>query len=322
MVVVLDDLQWADQASIELLIHLLSLTDEVPILVLCAFRPERQSPGWQIKVAAETNYPHRYTEMVLRPLDAGDTDALVSALLEIGDLPGDLRSQILRKTEGNPYFIEEVVRSLVDEGVVQRNDDGSLQWNAAAGASEIAIPDSLQALLVARMDRLDQETRATLQMASVIGRSFYYRILLAISDSAMSVDRHLRSLERVELLREAGRLPELEYAFKHELARDAAYATILNRRRRAFHRQVAEAIESLFAGRLEEHAHRLAQHFELAGDDAQAARYFEMAGDAAVALDARIDAATQFDRAAAAAQRAADEVAASRVSGKRAMLLS
>jgi predicted ATPase len=302
-VVVVDDLQWGDPASVDLLIHLLSLTDEVPILFLCAFRPERQAPGWQVKVAAETDHPHRYTEIMLRPLDAADTDTLVSALLHIGDLPAELRELVMQKTEGNPYFIEEVVRSLIEQGAVY-HEGGDLRWKSGVSIADIAIPDSLQALLMARIDRLDEETRSTLQMAAVIGRSFYYRILLAISDSAMTVDKHLRSLERVELLREAGRLPELEYMFKHELTRDAAYATILNRRRREFHLRVAEAIEKLFEGRLEEQAHRLARHFELAGDDTQATKYFEMAGDVAASLDGRTEAAAHYERAAASAKRA------------------
>ncbi len=303
VVTVVDDLQWADQASVDLLVHLLGLVEEVPLVILCAFRPERQSPAWQLKLKAETEFAHRYTEITLRPLGADDTDALVSALLDISDLPAELRQLIAHKAEGNPYFAEEVVRTLIEQGVIRRTEAG-LRWNADAGAADIAIPDSLQALLIARIDRLDEETRATLQMASVIGRSFYYRVLQAISDSALALDKHLRALERVELLREAGRLPELEYIFKHELARDAAYATILNRRRRAFHLRVAEAIETLFSDRLEEHAHRLAQHFEQAGDDARAAQYYEMAGAAAASIHATTEGIAHYGRALAAARRA------------------
>lgn len=304
VVEVIDDLQWADQASVDLLIDLLSLVDEVPILFLFAFRPERQSPAWRVKIHAETEYPHRYTEIALKPLDAKGTDELVGALLKIDDLPEELHETIVRKTEGNPYFIEEVVRSLIEQGVVEHVGE-RLHFNPAFHLSEIAIPDSLQALLMARMDRLDQETRATLQMASVIGRSFYYRILLAISEKAMTVDKHLLALQRVELLREGGRAPELEYVFKHELARDAAYATILNRRRREFHLKVAEAIETLFADGLEEHAHRLARHFELAGEDVRALQYFEMAGDVAAGIDARVEAQNHYSSALAAAKRLA-----------------
>jgi predicted ATPase len=157
-------------------------------------------------------------------------------------------------------------------------------------------------------------------MASVIGRSFYYRVLQAISDSAMAVDRHLRSLERIELLKEAARAPELEYIFKHELARDAAYATILNRKRREFHRRVAGAIETLFPDRLEEHAHRLAQHFELAGEPRQALRYSEMAGDAAMSVHAQAEAAAHYRHARELAQKAEDQPAVARLEAKEAVL--
>jgi class 3 adenylate cyclase len=308
LVVVLDDLHWSDEASVDLVIDAMRLVETEPILMICAFRPERQSPAWKVKVSAETNLPHRYSELILKQLDAKCTDALVAALLNIHDLPDELRSLIMRKTEGNPYFIEEVVRTLIEQGAVKQSD-GRLSWNKEVPLSDLAIPDTLQALLMARMDRLDQETRLTMQMASVIGRQFYYRILLAISESAMTVDKHLHSLERVELLREAGRKPELEYVFKHELARDAAYATILNRKRREFHKRVAEAIEQIFTERIEDHAHRLAQHFELGGEDARAAHYYEVAGDAASAIGAGIEATAQFGRAIDAARRAGIDAA-------------
>jgi predicted ATPase len=285
-VLVADDLHWADTASTDLMMHLMELTEEVPILFLFAFRPERQSPAWQVKQKAETDYPHRYTDIALTPLGESDTNTLISSLLNVTNLPPELHRLILRKTDGNPYFVEEVVHSLVDQGIVHRTANG-LQWDETKDIESVKIPDSLHALLMARIDRLDQEAKSTLQMASVIGRSFYFRILEAISESGIAVDRHLSSLERVELLREAGRNPELEYIFKHELARDAAYATILNRKRAEFHLRVAEAIESLFPDRLEENAHRLAQHFRLGGDRKRALKYFEMAANVADRVNAR-----------------------------------
>jgi class 3 adenylate cyclase len=311
-VIVIDDLQWADPASVDLLLHLMKLADEVPVLIVCAFRPERQSPAWQVKLKAETDYPHRYQQIELKPLGPEDTDALVSALLQIADLPPELRQLIMRKADGNPYFVEEIVRTLIEQGVVYRSEDG-LHWSAAARIEDISIPDNLQSLLMARIDRLDQETKSTLQMAAVIGRSFYQRVLKAISDSTISIDKHLTSLERVELLSESSRLPELEYMFKHELARDAAYATILNRRRREFHQRVGEAIEKLFPDRLEEFAHRLARHFELAGDWPRAMKYYELAGDVADSIHApdesaallahALEAAGKFDAPAEIVQR-------------------
>jgi len=178
-----------------------------------------------------------------------------------------------------------------------------LGWKADAKFDEIAIPDSLQALLMARIDRLDAQTKSTLQTASVIGRSFLYRILENISETAIVLDKQLGSLERAELLREAGRMPELEYIFKHDLARDAAYGSILNRKRRELHQRVAEAIEALFADRLEEHAHRIAQHFALAGDNQKALKYFEMAGEAAAGLHAEAEGAAHYAGAIEAARQ-------------------
>jgi predicted ATPase len=299
MVLVFDDIHWADQASVDLLTHMFRVTEDRPLLILCAFRPERQAPGWQAKVRADTDYPHRYTEIVLAPLDDQGTDNLVSALLNIADLPKDLRALIVRKTEGNPYFVEEIVRTLIEQGVVYQTDDG-LRWKASTKVEDIAIPDTLHALLVARIDRLDAETRDTLQLASVIGRSFYLKLLKAISDSAMALDKQLSSLQKVELVREAARKPELEYIFKHELARDAAYNTILVRRRKELHRQVGEAIELLFPDN-EDNAHRLAQHFALAGEMEKAYRYYVMAGEAAAGVSANVEAADLFSRALKAA---------------------
>jgi class 3 adenylate cyclase len=322
IVMVIDDAHWADPASVDLLIALLRLAEEVPLMIVFALRPERQSVAWRIRQAAETDFPHRYAEINLRPLDAGNTDALISALLTIADLPGELRQLILRKADGNPYFVEEIVRTLIEEGVVRQTADG-LRWEAKTKVSDITIPDTLQALLMARIDRLDQETRSTLQLASVIGRSFYYSILKRISESALALDRQLVSLERLELLLESARAPELEYMFKHELARDAAYGSLLNRRRREFHRRVGEAMESVFVGRIEEQAHRLAQHFDLAGDRAKAQRYYEMAAETAASMHATDEGAAHFAHAldcAKATGAPASEI--ERLEGRRSALLS
>ena len=302
VIMAFDDLQWADQASVDLLIHLFQLTEEVPTLFLCAFRPERGSPAWQVKLRAETDYPHRYTEITLKPLDAERTDELVSALLKIADLPQELRQLIMRKTEGNPYFVEEVIHTLIEQGAVYQSKD-ELHWQASTKIEEIAIPDTLQALLMARIDRLDRDARETLQLASVIGRSFYHRVLEAISESAMALDKQLVALERVDLIREAERQPELRYIFKHELARDATYNSILRRRRRELHRGVADAMEILFSETLEANAHRLAHHFDQAGEDAKALKYYTMAAESAMAVSANPEAAGHYGHAVEVATR-------------------
>ena len=301
-VLVFDDLHWADSSSMELLLHIFRLTEEVPILFLCAFRPDREVPGWQAKGAAETDYPHRYTEIALSPLSEEDSDVLVDNLLTISDLPLQLRRLILQKSDGNPFFVEEVVRTLIDSEAVVRDQSG-MHWQAATKVDDITIPDNLQALLVSRFDRLEEEVRRTLQLASVIGRSFYHRVLNFVSDTNNVLDKQLSTLQRVELIREEGRVPELQYMFRHELTRDAAYNSILHRSRRQFHHQVGEAIEELFSDRLEEEAHRLAHHFYEAKEDERALKYYTMAGDAAARLYANAEAADHYACALDVARR-------------------
>ena len=295
-VMVFDDMHWVDPASAELLRHLFQLTDEVPILFLCAMRPERQSPAWQVKQLAETDYPHRYTELALSPLSRDDSDSLVSSLFAISDLPPCLRQMILEKTDGNPFFVEEVVRTLIDSGAVVRDKSGE-HWQAVSEIDDIDIPENLQALITSHFDRLEGEVRATLQIASVIGRYFYYKVLKLVSDTASQLEGQLSTLQRVELIREASRVPELEYMFRHELTRDAAYNSILRRRCRQFHRRVGEAIEELFTDRVEEQSSLLAYHFDEGRNFEKALKYYTLAADAAARLYANVEANTLYARA-------------------------
>jgi class 3 adenylate cyclase/tetratricopeptide (TPR) repeat protein len=303
---VFDDLHWADPASVELLQHLFQLAAEAPILFLCAFRPDHQASSWQVKHKAETGYARHYTEIVLSPLSTEDSGLLVNSLLTISDLPPKLRESILQKSEGNPFFVEEVVRMLIDNGAVVRDADasGRLHWRTATDvdALRLSIPGNLQALLLARIDRLEEETRRTLQLAAVIGRSFYYRVLKMISEAADELDRQLGALQKAELIQEAARQPEIEFIFRHALTQEAAYSSILLKRRREFHRRVGETLEQLFGDRLDEYASLLGHHFYEAGD-ARAQKYYTLAGDAAARLYANTEAAAHYTRALEVAKR-------------------
>ncbi|MDP6455016.1 MAG: adenylate/guanylate cyclase domain-containing protein [SAR202 cluster bacterium] len=295
-VMVLDDMHWSDQASADLLIDLLPLVEEVPLFILCAFRPERQSPAWKARQESEANFPHVYTELTLNPLNDEDSNTLVNSLLTIADLPGQTRDVILQKTDGNPFFVEEVVRSLIDSGAVYRDEDAGI-WRAGQEIANIEIPDNLQGLITARMDRLDPDARRAMQMASVIGRNFQRSVLEAVWDSDASLDRQLSTLQRAGLVIETARTPEREYAFRHELTRDAAYASVLRRRRRQFHRGVANAMEELLEDRIEEQAHRLAHHFSEAMDKERGLKYSTIAGDHALRMYANSEAADHYRRA-------------------------
>jgi class 3 adenylate cyclase/tetratricopeptide (TPR) repeat protein len=298
---VFDDLHWADSASVELLIHLFELANDVPILFLCAFRPERESSTWEIKQAAEREFPHLYTEFHLRPLNSEHSNLLIHQLISSVALPGQLIDLILRKSEGNPFFLEQIVQSLIETGTLvpektSAGDQEAPKWHLDREISEITIPDTVQALLQARIDRLDDDARQTLQKAAVIGRSFSFRILHEITGETNNLNRHLRTLERVDLIREETRLPEIEYSFRHALAQETAYKSILRKDRRLYHRQVGEAIERLFPERLDEVAPLLAHHFYEAGDR-KALYYYTQAGNLASRLYANSEAVSHYSRA-------------------------
>jgi class 3 adenylate cyclase/tetratricopeptide (TPR) repeat protein len=303
-VIVFEDLHWSDPVSIDLLLHLLPLTAEIPLLLICAFRPERNAPAWRVKTFADDEFRHRYTEVALRPLSDMQVNELVDDLLEIADLPDLLRERILERSGGNPFFVEEVVRGLIDSGAVASEEamvDNKPQvyWRATGDSQRVEIPDNLQALLAARIDRLEEETRHTLQLASVIGRTFSQRVLQSIGNNghALKVERELGLLERLKIIREAARLPEVEYKFSNPLTQEVAYATILLRQRREFHNKVGQAMETLFPERLAEMAPRLASHFREGGSDGRAAHYFTMAGDTAYRLFALTEAIRHYSQA-------------------------
>jgi class 3 adenylate cyclase/tetratricopeptide (TPR) repeat protein len=295
-----DDVQWVDSASVELLLHMHQLVDSVPILMIYALRPDRQVPGWELTTRADADYPHRYTEIELGQLSEAESHALVDHLLLNEDLPAKLRTHILEKAAGNPLFVEEVVRAMIDSGVLRRDETGT-RWQAVESLDDIDIPDNLQSLLVSSIDRLEEQTRRTLQLAAVIGRSFYYRVLVALSefvgDSTGELDRELNKLQRINMIQEAARLPEPEYMFRNPLTKEVAYETILLKQRRLFHQRVGEAIENLYPDRLEEFAPILGYHFAEAQQYDRAMEYYIQAADQAYRLYANSEAATYYTRA-------------------------
>ncbi len=294
-VLVFDDMHWSDAASIELLRQLLPLTEEISLVLICAMRSERQAPAWQVKIAADEEFRHRYNEIAIHPLSEAESNELLNRLLAIAELPDRLRANILDKADGNPFFIEEMVRTLIDNGTVIAEDrvvEGETKrfWRATSEEADFALPDNLQSLLAARVDRLEEATRGTLQMAAVIGRTFYHRVLQAVDETKPDLDKRLGTLLRLDMIREAARLPEVEYAFRNPLTQEAVYETILLKRRREFHRRVGEAMESLYPDRLEGLFGLLAYHFALAGQREKAIEYSRQASKQAVSLYAYEDA--------------------------------
>ena len=305
-VLVFDDVHWSDPASVDLLTHLFAATDSMPLVLICAFRPDRDAPSTRLQAIASENYSHRCTEIRLKPLADAEINAIVDALLAIADLPAELRQNILDRAAGNPFFVEEVVRGLILSGVVvsdENNADGESRrvWRAVPGGMSMDIPDNLQGLLAARIDRLQADTRATLQLASVIGRSFYERVLTQLSANANGESahtaQHLRQLLQLQMIQEATRIPEVEYIFRNPLTQEVVYNGILLKRRREFHGRVGLAMESLFSEHLTELAPRLAYHFEQARQREKAFHYYLMAADQARHLYANQEALAHYNQA-------------------------
>ncbi len=292
---VFDDIQWADPASSELFVHMLQLAREEPFLFIFAFRPDPDSPAWTVREAAKKEYSDIYTELLIDPLSTEDSKALIHELLLGVELQTEILDRILEKVDGNPLFIEEVVYDLLDRGDFVHESEGIPQTgNGKLG--DLAIPESLYALFLARMDRLQEDTRRTLQLASVIGRSFYFKVLKRIVERHIELDQELHKLQDIDMICEESRQPELEYAFRHALTQEAAYNSILLKRRREYHQRIGESLENIFSEQKEKHAELLAFHFYAAGDS-RARKYYMMAGKKAAQIYARNEALEYYSRA-------------------------
>ena len=289
LLLVFDDLHWADSASLELLGHLFGLAEREAVLFIAALRPERASSAWRMVQAAAAHHPHLTTEIILRPLSPNDSLVLVERLLESAILPARFSAVILARAEGNPLFVEEIVRALQERG----------DQTPAAG-SNFDLPGTLQALLTARLDRLEESARHVLQLASVLGRLFSYRVLRRLAEGAGdTLDEQLIALQRMGLIVESARRPEREYSFQQTLIQEVVYSTILLRQRRKYHELAARAIEEIFSDRLGELAPVLAHHFDEAHAADRAVEYYGRAGAGAMRLYAAAEALLHFDRAVA-----------------------
>lgn len=174
VVVILDDIHWIDPSSAELFARLLPGIANQSVLMCFVTRPDADTPGWRLVTSARDSLGAQFSEVILRPLTASDSRELVNNLLEIDALPDQIRALILRKSEGNPLFVEEVIRMLIDRGAITRSGNS---WSVSKSLDTVDIPDNLQGLLLARIDRLPDDVKRTLRVAAVIGRQFSINVL-------------------------------------------------------------------------------------------------------------------------------------------------
>jgi tetratricopeptide (TPR) repeat protein len=243
-------------------------------------------------MAARETINARRTEIRLQNLVPAESQKLIEELLDTDNIPEVMIDLVLEKSEGNPYFIEELIRSLVNEGVLAKKED---RWWVTPGMDPNRIPDSLQGLLTARIDRLPPDARFTLRVASVIGRSFPEQVIdkvLADRSPEIELMAQLSTLESIGMLRVAQIHPELTYAFQHILLQDAAYQSIVDEDRKALHLSVGEALEALYPNQQQRLASQLAEHFLKGGKPEAALYYFDAAGQ--VSLDSFANAEAEY----------------------------
>ncbi|MBN1247730.1 MAG: AAA family ATPase [Anaerolineae bacterium] len=299
LILVLEDVHWADDASLALLAHLLPLTDRVPLLLIALLRPLREHGAWRMRELLDRDYAHRHSDVPLQPLSADDSRRLVSQLLGAGvDKSPEQVVSVLNRAEGNPFFAAEIVRSLLDRAMAAD-----------------ALPVTVQEVLMARIDRLPTAARRVLQLAAVVGRIFSYDVLAALAvdegpaaESGL-LDDALLALIRAQMIREyrpvgdatrprtLAEAGERAYIFDHELTLEAAYSSLLHRKRRVLHRRVAEALERLYPEQVPAQLGMLAYHWERAGVAPRAVDYLERASAQAAAQYANAEAVDYIARA-------------------------
>jgi tetratricopeptide (TPR) repeat protein len=295
VLLVIEDAHWADVTSLELVEHLSAVTIKMPITLLGVMRPSGAQSLADLLALLKTRCGDRFSTLTLRPLSLFSGLEMARQLLALGELPERLHALIVDKTEGNPFYVEEVIRSLIERGALAHGDAGT--WVVTPLIDTVTVPDTLRGVLMARLDRLPVEAKWLAQQASVIGRIFLYRVLLQMAEAVGDVDTDLDKLEREELIRMGARHPEVEYIFKHALTQEVAYESLLASRRKELHRRVGEAMEQVFAQRPGEFNSIIGEHFLRGEAWSRAVGYLLPAGDAAARMYAHPEARLHYNNA-------------------------
>lgn len=268
-VVCLEDLHWADPSSVELLRNILS-DFRHPVLFLCIYRPM-----FGLFTDNQVSNMKPCQEISLQDLSPTDSQSMLESLLKTRAVPGELKKFIQDKAEGNPFYLEEVINSLIETATLI--DEGG-QWTLTRPMSEANVPSTVQGVVTARLDRLEKEMKRLLQEASVIGRAFLYEILKRVTEIEERIDARLIGLEKLDLIRTRTSQPDLEYIFKHALTQEVVYNGLLKKDRRKIHEKIGQVTEVLFQDRLPEFYEALAYHFKQGRSVLKAVDYLMKAG--------------------------------------------
>ncbi len=287
VVLVFEDLHWIDKTTEEFLDYMIGWLPTTGILLLLLYRPE-YTHQWGSK-----SY---YRLITLGQLSKSASAELVAAILEGGQVMPELRELILNRAAGNPLFMEELTHSLLQNGSIQKEDD---RFVLARDVSTDQVPDNIQGIIAARMDRLEANLKTTMQVAAVIGREFAFRILETITEMKEELKSRLVNLQGLEFIYEKKLFPDLEFIFRHALVQEVAYNSLLINRRKEIHEKIGRAIENLYAQRLEEFYEMLAYHYSKSGKLAKAYEYLKDSAKKAVRNHATFEAVRFYKEAMA-----------------------
>jgi class 3 adenylate cyclase/tetratricopeptide (TPR) repeat protein len=270
-IISLEDLHWADPSFLELLRFLLG-TSSHPTLFLCAYRPP-------LKLISKEQLNHMlesYREVILKDLSPTETQMMVGSLLKTETVPLGLQQVIKQKIGGNPFYVEEVVNSLIESGILDHHQG---DWQFLDTHQQMIVPATIKGVIMARLDRLDESTKEILQEASVIGRTFYHEILESITAVSTPLYQYMRKLRKLDLIRVGSTHPDIEYSFKHALIQEAVYDGLLKKQRKEIHERVGLALEQFFKERSLEAWETLAFHFKKGLSVTKAVDYLIKSGE-------------------------------------------
>ncbi len=266
VILVIEDLHWVDKTSEDFLTYLIGWLANTRILLVILYRPDYTHP-W-----ANRSY---YLRLGLDELPAQARQELLALLLPGAPVTAGLRDFIISRAGGNPLFMEELTYALTEKEYITRGADG---YTLAKQVAEVQVPDTVQGIIAARIDRLEENLKRTMQISSVIGRTFSFSILDAITAGQEHLKRYLQELQGCEFIYEESLFPELKYIFKHALVQEVAYNSLLLKRRKEIHGKIGQAIESLYGERLEEFYEMLAYHYARSEHAERAYAYLKLSG--------------------------------------------
>ncbi|MBF0340971.1 MAG: tetratricopeptide repeat protein [Magnetococcales bacterium] len=295
LILTLEDLHLADATSVELIASLFNSIKQAPILFLLLMRPVTDHPSAKLPLIADKELDDLAIEIHFKQLTPMECDELTRKLLNSEEVPEAVLHLIRNRGDGNPMFIEEIVRNLMDDGIVELSPGEPPK--VIKNLDEVTIPSSIQGMFIARIDKLPADLKEVLLTAAVIGQVFRMALLARLFSNS-ELESRLTRLVEMGLLFESKSFPEIEYSFRNIMIQEAIYSTLLHKKRRELHASVAAEIESLYASRLDDHFEILAQHFQRADNHERAYLYLVKSGLKAKANDANSAALAALEKAA------------------------